>query len=96
MLLHNEKVNKGDKVYDLLEGVGTVVVADNTSIGVQFGNAGMYSYNSVGSRVGNTPSRFPPMLYWQNPIVVIPVKGDKRWEAMKRILNSVRETIIKI
>lgn len=94
MNLHNQRVEIGDKVYDLLEGEGSVIDTDNdTQLTVKFSGQSYYSYNSTGQRMGGTPSRFPPLLYWQNPIVMIPVKGDKKWNAMKTLFFNAYNTI---
>lgn len=96
MKLHDQQVIIGDTAYDLLEGEGQVIVDGNTEISVVFGNGRTYRYNSSGNRVGNTPHRFPPLLYWQNPIVMIPVKDDTKWEAMKGLLFSAHKIINKV
>lgn len=91
MNLQNQEVLRGDKVYDLLEGEGTVIRTNNKQIAVDFGNNISYVYSSKGQRIGNTPDRFPILLFWQNPVVMYPVKGDKKWEAMQAMfLNTYK------
>lgn len=89
MNLDGQKVNVGDSVYDILEGQGQVAGMDSTVFLVRFGQRVSYTYNSAGQRTGNTPSRFPRLLFWQDPIVMIPVKEEAKWLAMKNIfLNA--------
>lgn len=98
MNLHEQSVVVGDKVYDLLEQWGTVTRVDDFSnlITVKFNGRQFYSYNEAGVRKGNTPSRFPAMLYWQDPIVMIPVKGDAKWEAMKGLFLEAYQVLKRV
>lgn len=79
MKLHSHLINSGDEVYDLVEGRGVVQVVRSTSFSVRFSHRLSYDYNSEGKRLGNVPPRYPALLYWQNPIVMIPAKDDEVW-----------------
>ena len=91
MKLHGQDVQVQDYVHDLLEGKGRVIVATDSEIIVRFSNSRTYSYNSAGSRVGNVPSRLPPLLYWHNPIVVNPPKKMSNWDALKELFLKAHE-----
>ena len=93
MQLQSQTVELGDTVYDLLEGGGVVTSIGDTTITVNFGSVGLYIYNSAGQRLGNTPSRFPVLLYWQNPIVMIPVRNEERWNSMKTLFLNAYQII---
>lgn len=96
MKLHNEQVVKGDRVYDLMEKDGQVTVVGESEITVRFANSRSYSYNKTGKRMGNVPARLPVLLYWHNPIVVVPAKSEKIWGALKEILFSAKDTLNRI
>jgi len=86
MKLHGEKIVAGDKVYDLLEGYGFVMRTGGVIL-VSFGN-NVYEYSAEGKRLGTTPNRFKPLLYWRSPIVMIPPKDDSKWEKMIKMFRD--------
>lgn len=88
MNLHDQQALVGDSVYDLLEGKGTVTVVSGSEISVRFSNARSYTYNGAGLRTGNVPNRFGPLLYWHNPIIVIPPKQVSHWDALQELFHS--------
>lgn len=85
MQLDNQEIVQGDSVYDILEGVGEVTVTTNTAFYVTYGNNVRYQYDSTGNRKGNTPNRFPRMVYWHNPVVMLPTKDELVWDKLKQL-----------
>lgn len=96
MRLQGQEVEVEDKVYDLLEGWGSVSSVDLSKITVKFAGNVYYSYNSAGKRIGNTPARFPKFLFWQDPIVMLPLKDDTKWQTMKEIFFNAHESIKRV
>lgn len=88
MQLDNQEIVKGDKVFDILEGVGTVIVTSDTTFSVSFGTGIFYPYDASGNRKGNTPNRFPRMVYWHDPVVMLPSKDEVVWDKLKLLLLS--------
>lgn len=91
MRLQGQNVFTGDTVYDLLEGIGEVTVVADSKFSVRFSNKRTYEYNEAGNRVGNVPNRFPPLLYWHNPIALIPPKQMSNWDALKELFLKAHE-----
>lgn len=93
MKLQSHVVNMGDEVYDLVEGRGTVVAVRNTNISVRFSGNTTYSYNSEGKRLGTVPARYPALLYWQNPIVMIPAKNEQQWASLCDVFKHAHKQL---
>lgn len=91
MKLHGEQAQVNDSVYDILEGNGKVMVVSVSEITVRFSNMRSYQYNSIGQRVGNVPNRFGPLLYWHNPVFMIPPKKESNWAALRELFNKAHE-----
>lgn len=93
MKLQDQDIFVGDKVYDLIEGFGTVTHVLDIEVVVRFSSTSSYSYNEAGKRTGNTPNRFPVFLFWNNPVFMLPLKDDDKWDMAKDLLRNMYETL---
>lgn len=85
MKLDNEDILIGDRVYDVIFGMGTVdkIVEAENRFWVIFGNRNE-CYESTGN------GRFGVRtLYWHNPFIIAPHKKDASWELMGRIIEAI-------
>jgi len=88
MNLDGYPVNKGDKLFDVdLRGVVTCqVVNPDAAIcqAIQNGRKVTLTYNSSGAKVGQRHK----VLYWQNPLVIIPSKDPVNWSAQCKVIKA--------
>jgi len=88
MNLDRFPVNKGDKLFDIdLRGVVTVQAVNPDAVicqAIQNGRKVTLTYNSSGAYVGQRHR----VLYWQNPLVIIPSKDTVNWSAQCKVLKA--------
>lgn len=90
MQLDNDKIAQGDKVYDFIDGYGTVVDVSVGSFVVNFGRNKLIPYNSKGVRLAEKPTRLGRTLYWDNPAnYFIPSKGEDKNNLARMIGSAV-------
>lgn len=89
MELDGYPVNTGDKLFDTdLRGVVTAAVVNDDAIicqAIQSGRKVTLTYNSAGQRVGH-PHK---VLFWQNPLIIIPAKDVPHWAAQVQTIQAV-------
>lgn len=93
--LHNEPVRVGDIVFDVsaTRGLGKVVNLTKKGIEVQFGNEGpRIMYKEDGAQLGRSRST----LFWRDPIIIVPYKGEKLWDHQKNVAIAVRDALMGI
>lgn len=92
MYLDKEKVEVGDKVYDIKFGGGEVTDISESlnAFTVQFSDPSAQLIFKPDGRLNNAKRR---TLYWHNPIVVIPTKGEKSWHALRSLCVSAAQTV---
>lgn len=89
MRMDNELILPGDRVYDVVFGIGTVdkVLDGENRLWVALGNR-IEAYDSNGN------GRFGVRtLYWHNPFIIAPHKSEAKWELMGRIIESVSNVL---
>lgn len=74
--LNNENVTINDRVFDVAQGVGTVLDTSFNEITVRFDNGVRISYDSTGHYGGVR------RLYWHNPVVLDPPKNIRLWDTL--------------
>lgn len=92
MNLGKDKIEAGDEVYDLVRKSGMVVKVDElrNQIVVRFGStAEAYSSDGVAVRAAIKTRT----LYWQNPIMFEPAKGDNRWRLMRALTAANAQVV---
>lgn len=76
----------GDKLFDIVDGIVTVVQIYDDRILLQVGGRATrtkpYSYNGIAAR------RSSRTLYWHDPRVVVPRKDAHVWTAQKSLLQD--------
>lgn len=85
--LSKEQVHTNDRVYDLVQGYGTVIDTAFDEITVKFDNGIRISYNPKGHYGG------VKRLFWHSPVVVEPPKNIEKWEALKKCLTPIYELL---
>lgn len=91
MNLHDDPVAVGDRVYDVVDGWGTVVFIEDAphppSIRVRFDET---ARERVYDPAGMTASRAPrATLYWQDPVLAPPPKEvGAGWALLRRIVTA--------
>ncbi len=85
--LHGYEAVKGDNVFDLLDGTGTIVASreppEEPGILVEFPNGKRRWYGED----GRTPTRPRMTLYWEDPVLVSPPKnGRAGWNILRHIM----------
>lgn len=91
MLLHEETVNRGDEVYDLVRGRGVVYSIADTMFEVDFGNVRVY-YSTDGIQRGKAVET----LFWSEPYVIAPKKSEldtQRFKARFEAIDAFIETL---
>ena len=85
MKLDNEPLLIGDRVFDIVFGIGTVdkILDQENRFWVIIGDRNE-SYDSNGNGRFNVRT-----LYWHNPFIIAPHKSDAKWELMGRIIEAV-------
>lgn len=80
MLLHNETVNVGDRVYDISynRGYGTVFLIRDNKIHVRFPRSNV-TFSENGIQSGGVRQT----LFWDVPVIFAPSKDDANWIARK-------------
>ena len=85
-------IHSGDRVYDAAFGAGRVDHVDpvRDAIVVSFGSR-TFSYNGE----GYTPRFRQRTLFWQNPVIVNPRKGNEAlWAATRRAAIAVHDSLV--
>ena len=81
--ISKENVAVGDRVYDLTQGVGTVLDTTFNDISVRFDNGVRITFDHTGNYGGVR------RLYWHNPIVVEPPKDNKLWTTLVACVTPI-------
>ena len=79
--INNETVAMGDKLYDLVNGVGKVVSISENAIEIKFDNGRRITFNQYGMLNGIR------RLYWHNPIIAEPPKRLEEWNIVAMTAN---------
>lgn len=88
MFLDGFEVERGDSVYDLYLGVGTVKqITGEDKIEVVFGRQ-HWTYDHRG--VGRHGRR---SLYWRNPILFTPAKDDEKWNLQVALSQAISNAL---
>lgn len=87
--ISNENVAVNDRVYDLTQGLGTVVDTTFNEIAVRFDNGVRISFDSTGHYAGVR------RLYWHNPVVVEPTKDNRLWVTLVSCIKAVYTHLYK-
>lgn len=91
MILDNEIVQQGDKVYDIFYKEGIVTLVRQGEIDVRFvtstGNTKHMTYLGNGVYAGNK------RLFWKDPIIVYPPKNDDKWVYIKNAVVKILQII---
>lgn len=82
-MINNENVTANDRVYDIVQGYGTVLDTTFNEIAVRFDNGIRIAFDKNGSYAGVR------RLYWHNPVVIEPTKDNALWETLKACLLSI-------
>lgn len=84
-MIDGDAVTVGDMVFDVLLGVGQVrSTSSDGAFDVSFGRRTMrYATGGTASGVKR--------VYWRNPVLTIPRKGDAaEWELVRRLIAAVK------
>ena len=73
--LDNEFVSIGDKLFDIINGSGTVIDSTNTGITVRFENNRKMIFTTDGKYNGTR------RIFWHNPVIIAPDKDPEKWAA---------------
>ena len=94
--LDNSPIDLDDRVFDVVRGWGDVIEVNETAkiFTVKFRHSRQkLPYNTDGVNGGTSHLR---TLFWNNPVVVVPAKGEK-WTTIVQFLQAVvpvlRDTI---
>ena len=87
MALDGSKVKIGDRVYDLMMGYCTVVsVSRDGSFAIRTKDSTINI--SKGGFLGRTKR-----VYWENPVIIVPKKGDRAYRMASSIMKQVYDTL---
>lgn len=84
--MDGETVVEGDNVFDMVWGAGVVAqVHTSGTFVVRFAGTRSATFSQDGNNV-----RYPGRtLFWRNPIVVVPMKNERRWVLVAQIMTNV-------
>lgn len=87
IVLDNHPLTIDDRVYEIINGYGTVTDISSKTIVVKFPNGRRMSFSNKGEYKGIR------RLYWHNPIFISPPKDINAWSSVKSLLSSVLDVV---
>lgn len=85
MKMDNELILIGDRVHDVIFGVGTIdriIEAEDRFWVLVAGRSECYDSRGNGRFGVRT-------LFWQNPFIIAPHKSDAAWELMGKLIEAI-------
>lgn len=86
MKLHDDKLELGDRVYDVSVGRGfgeVIEITESSYFQVRFSR---YSINYTPD--GVQQGKAEQTLYWSKPLVIQPRKNEQRWQKKKDLVQE--------
>ena len=90
-----DPIQKGDVMYDIIDGPITVVSVHHNHIRAQKGanpnSARTYGYDGI--LTGRRPRR---TLFWHDPIALEPRKSEKAWQAQLAAVRKMSDLLAQV
>ncbi len=86
MLLDGDVVKKGDKVFHITLGTGTVETVEKGTARVRMGNGGGIKNMAEGGY-----SRGEKVFFWGKPLIFSPKKNEEKTKKKEQVIEAIME-----